>query len=86
MAFDPMKGALMTQVAEKLKTQLAELQSADRAELAQFLIGSLDNDADSEASSMWKVEISRRVAEIKSGKAIGISADEVFELIRQKYS
>jgi putative addiction module component (TIGR02574 family) len=76
----------MTQIAEQLKPKLAELPVEDRAELAQFLIGSLDGDADSEVSSAWHEEVSRRVAEIKSGTAIGIPAEDVFESIRKKYS
>ena len=76
----------MTQPAEKLKPKLAELPIDDRAELAHFLIGSLDEGADEDAASAWQAEVSRRVAEIKSGTAVGIPAEEVFESIRKKYS
>ena len=76
----------MTQVAEKLKHKLAELAVEDRAELAQFLIGSLDGAADAGLSTAWHAEVSRRVEEIESGSAIGLPAEDVFESIRKKYS
>ncbi len=76
----------MTQVAEKLKHKLAELAVEDRAELAQFLIGSLDGASDAGSSTAWHAEVSRRIAEIKSGSVIGLPAEDVFESIRKKYS
>ncbi len=76
----------MTKIAEQLKPKLAELPVEDRAELAQFLIGSLDAEADTEVSTVWHEEVSRRVAEIKAGKAVGIPVEQVFESIRTKYA
>ena len=74
----------MTQTAEKMKPKLAELTIHDRAELAPFLIGSLDEEADLEAETAWEAEVTRRVAEIKGGSTIGLPAEEVFKSIRKK--
>ncbi len=71
--------------AEKLRTALASLSNADRAELAHFLISSLDQGSDSDAEEAWDVELARRVAEIDSGQVAGEPADKVFSELRKKY-
>lgn len=58
----------MTQLAEKLKTELAQLPIEDRAELASFLIESLDEGADRDAEAAWDTELARRADEIRTGK------------------
>ena len=76
----------MTDIAERLKPELARLSTQDRAALASFLLRSLDEVEDADAEAAWDVELARRAAEIKSGKAIGIPADKVFSDLREKYS
>jgi len=76
----------MTQTAEKLKSELAELPLDDRAELAQFLIESLDQSVDEDAASAWRSELDRRFAEIESGTAAGEPAEQVIAELRRKYS
>jgi len=68
----------MTETAEKLKVQLSQLSTQERAELAHFLIHSLDEGVDADAEAAWDVELARRMAEIRSGKAVGEPADKVF--------
>jgi putative addiction module component (TIGR02574 family) len=72
--------------AKKLRTALANLSETDRAELAQFLISSLDAGSDADADQAWDAELARRGEEIKSGKAIGTAAEQVFSELRQKHS
>ena len=43
----------MTEAAERLKTELATLSVEDRAELAQFLIESLEGEADPGWDTAW---------------------------------
>ena len=55
------------------------LPRAERALLAERLLESLDDtDADFALSPEWQAEIARRVAEIDSGKAKLIPAEDVF--------
>ena len=61
----------MTDALEKLKTQSEMLTNHERAELAQFLIRLLDQTQDEDAEEAWEAELSRRVTEIKGGKAVG---------------
>ncbi|MBI4659119.1 MAG: addiction module protein [Verrucomicrobia bacterium] len=76
----------MTATAEKLRAELSTLSTAERAELAHFLIQSLDDGSDPDAQSAWDAELQRRAEEISSGRAIGEPADKVFSELRTKYS
>lgn len=76
----------MTETAERIKAELAQLSPQERAELAFFLIQSLEpegDDQDEEAA--WDAELARRAAEIDSGGAVGIPAEQVFSELRKKY-
>ncbi len=74
----------MTQVAEQLKSRLAELDTKERAEIAYFLIRSLDEDEEDGIDDAWEEEIARRHEEMASGKVRAIPAAEVFESIRAR--
>ena len=71
---------------EKLKSELSRLSLQERAELAYFLIHSLDEEVNADAEAAWAAELAQRLEEIKSGKAVGEPADKVFAEIREKYS
>jgi hypothetical protein len=76
----------MTEIAERLKNELSNLWSPERAELAYFLIHSLDEGEDPDAEAAWDEELNRRGAEIDEGTAIGEPAAKVFRELREKYS
>ncbi len=76
----------MSETAEKLKAELSRLSPQERAELADFLIHSLDNETDADAEAAWDAELARRLDEIKSGKAVGEPAEKVLRELREKYS
>jgi putative addiction module component (TIGR02574 family) len=76
----------MSQAAEELKVELAKLPIPERAELAQFLIHSLEEGWDVETEAAWDAELTRRATEIKKGEAKGESAQIVFDKLREKYS
>jgi putative addiction module component (TIGR02574 family) len=76
----------MTQAAEQLKAQLAELETKDRAELAHFLLTTLDeDDEDPDAEQLWDEELARREGDILSGREPGVPAEEVFAKLRERY-
>ena len=75
----------MSQAAEKLKSELSQLSSQERAEIAHFLLHSLD-DKDPDAEVAWDSELAARLEDIKSGKAIVEPAATVFAELREKYS
>lgn len=69
---------------ERYKTQLEKLSRTERAELAYFLLSSLEPEEEG-AAAAWDAEISRRVTEIRSGKANGKPAEQVFAELRERY-
>lgn len=76
----------MSVTAQRLRTELANLDHNDRAELAHFLISSLDPGSDSGAEEAWDTELAQRAQEIGNGQATGEPAEKVFSELRQKYS
>ena len=78
----------MTAVAAKLLPLLEPLEVSDRAELAAWLIHSMDEGLAEPVkgyAEAWDKEIERRWEEIQSGTAVGIPAEEVFAEIRRRY-
>jgi putative addiction module component (TIGR02574 family) len=74
----------MTETIEQLKTKASALSSVDRADLAHFLLSSLESE-EAGHEDEWKTEIARRIAEIRSGKAKGRPADEVLAELREQF-
>ena len=74
----------MTEAIEQIKSQAGSLTRPERAELAHFLLTSLDPEEEG-AEDAWRVEISRRVADIRSGRAKGRPADEVLAELREHH-
>lgn len=71
----------MSQPIDRLKAELLELASSERAELAHLLIASLEDepvDDPSEVQSAWAEEIERRLAEYRAGAVQSIPSSEVF--------
>ncbi|MFL5241187.1 MAG: addiction module protein [Gemmataceae bacterium] len=74
----------MTEAAAGLKSQLSALSQQDRAEMAFFLLTSLEPEEEG-VEAVWKAEVSRRLEEIRSGKVIGKPADQLFAEMRELY-
>lgn len=75
----------MTQVND-LKLQLKTLSQSDRAHIACFLLKTLDGDDEEDGvKEAWDAEIQRRVAEIESGKAIGIPLEQVLAELDKEF-
>ncbi len=77
---------VMTQIAKRLKDELAQLSAQDRSELAHYLIGSLEAEVDDDADAAWADELDRRAAEIRSGNVAGIPAEQVMGELKRKFS
>ncbi|MGK7941516.1 MAG: addiction module protein [Crocosphaera sp.] len=76
----------MTKTAETLKQELSQLSKQDRAEIAYFLIHSLDEDNDDNITEAWDQELTQRLAEIHEVTAKGESFDTVLLELKEKYS
>jgi putative addiction module component (TIGR02574 family) len=74
----------MDSTIDRWKSQLATLPPGERAELAHFLLASLEPEEEG-AEAAWDAEASRRVAEIRSGRAPGRPLDELLDELREQY-
>jgi hypothetical protein len=70
----------------ELRRDLAELPPGERAELALYLIDSLEGDGDADAASLWAAELTRRAGEILAGTATGEDARVVMDRLRRQHS
>ncbi len=68
----------MSPSMEQLKTTLSGLPVAERAELAQYLLRSLDSE-DDDAKAEWLAIAEQRMAEVRAGQVAGIPAEEVLK-------
>src|SRR5580692_6757495 len=84
--FIGLAGASMSEVAERLRLELAELSVTERAELAHYLIHSLDEETEEATGPAWEAELDRRWHEIESGTAVGEPAEKVLADLREKYA
>lgn len=70
---------------EQVKDAATRLPFSERAELAQFLLQSLEPQEDGWADA-WRDELTRRLEEIRTGQVVGIPAEEVLGRLRERYS
>ena len=71
--------ALLDELSKKAKTLALE----ERAQLAQELMESVDQESDPEVEAAWETEIASRIARYERGEAKLIPASEVFEAARR---
>jgi putative addiction module component (TIGR02574 family) len=74
----------MNPILDQLKASAAELSRPERAELAHYLIESLEPE-DEEASEAWADELQRRLDDIQAGRVTGKPVEEVLARLREKY-
>lgn len=74
----------MTETVEQLKSQAGALSGPERADLAYFLLTSLEPE-EAGVEEAWRAEIARRVADIRAGRAKGRSVDEVLAELRERH-
>ena len=66
---------------EILRRELLDLDPADRAEIAEDALRSLDGTPYGELSPAWEDEIQERLRDAENGTAELIPGDEVFQAI-----
>ncbi len=71
---------------DQLKAELGRLDAESRADLALFLVDSLDSCEDADADQLWDAELQRRLEEIRSGTAAGRPVAAVMAELREKHS
>jgi putative addiction module component (TIGR02574 family) len=74
----------MTTAAKQLLDKVMELDEADRVEFVERLWDAVEPITGAEYDSAWGAEIERRLADIDSGKAKMIPAEEAIRRIRER--
>jgi putative addiction module component (TIGR02574 family) len=72
----------MSAVLDELKTTVSGLSHSERAELARFLLHSLETP-DEGADDEWRALAESRMAEVRAGSVVGIPAEKVMESLRR---
>ncbi len=72
----------MPSLVEELSQKAQALPPAERVRLAEELLATVQ-EMDLEVEAAWDEEIQRRIAEIDSGAAKLVPADEVFAEVRR---
>jgi putative addiction module component (TIGR02574 family) len=67
----------MSLTLNDLKDVVSGLPVGERAELAQYLLRSLDDQEEERARAEWLALAEQRMAEVRSGKVVGIAGEEV---------
>ena len=74
----------MTHAVEHLKSQASILSTAERADLAYFLLTTLEAQEDG-VQEAWREEIAHRVGEIRGGQAVGRPTEQMLTELREQY-
>jgi len=72
----------VSSLIEELSRKARSLSPEERVRLAEELLATVQ-EVDAETEAAWNEEIKRRIAEIDSGTARLIPADEVFAEVRR---
>jgi putative addiction module component (TIGR02574 family) len=73
----------MSALLDELSKKAKELALEERAQLAQELMESVDQESDPEVEAAWQTEIASRIAKYERGEAKLFPASEVFEAARR---
>ena len=73
----------MSALFDELSKRSRELALEERAQLAQVLLESVEQETEPEVEVAWEAEIASRLAKYERGEARLIPATEVFEAARR---
>lgn len=73
----------MAMTLDQIVEETSQLPSDVVAELVDRIMLARHGGMDPDVEKAWKTEIRGRIAEIESGKVVGVPADEVFARVRK---
>lgn len=73
----------MSALLDELSKKAMQLDVEERAQLAQELMESVDQDSDAEVGAAWETELASRIAKYELGESKLIPAAEVFEAAKR---
>jgi putative addiction module component (TIGR02574 family) len=72
----------MSATLEELKSTVSGLPASDRAELAHYLLRTLEAP-DEGAAAEWLALAEQRMDDVRGGRVVGIPAEQVMESLRR---
>jgi putative addiction module component (TIGR02574 family) len=63
---------------DQITAEAMKLSLRARVYLAQQLVSTLDDEAETDTEELWFAEAERRLEELRSGKVQGIESDDAF--------
>ena len=72
----------MSAMLDELKTTVSGLPLSERAELAHYLLHTLES-SDEGVEAEWLALANRRMEEVRAGQVTGIPAEQVMESLRR---
>ncbi len=69
----------MSPTLKELKETVSGLPVSERAELAQFILRSLDDPDEQKVRAEWLALAEQRMAEVRPGNVVGVPAEQVLE-------
>lgn len=70
---------------EILTEQALKLAPAERAQIAEILLESLDYEEDFAVSEAWRQEIQKRCQEIDDDPSLLIDGEKIMDKLKQRY-
>ena len=74
----------MNPTLAELEQKVTQLSADERAQLALFLLQSLEPADEGDIDEAWRVESERRLAQIESGEVQSVPGDTVFARVRRR--
>jgi putative addiction module component (TIGR02574 family) len=74
----------MNSTLAELEQKVTQLSADERAQLALFLLQSLEPADEGDIDEAWRVESERRLAQIESGEVQSVPGDDVFARVRRR--
>lgn len=69
----------MSANSKKLEREAVQLPIRERARLVRRLISTLESEDDGDVEQAWLDEVEKRLASVRSGKAVSHAGEEVFD-------
>lgn len=73
----------MSDTVKQIAHEAMQLSPAQRAELADLLVESLESTPPDEVQKLWIAEADKRLAEVRSGKVATIPGEDVLSEARR---
>ena len=76
----------MAETARQLIESIKDLSAKERAEMAQLLINSLEDEAETGVDEAWMVEAQIRLEQVRSGEVTPVTWDSIKKDLKKPHA